>query len=214
MPTILHIDASPRGDHSISRKVSSAFVEAWKHANPGGKVIRRDLTTSNLTFVDIDWIVGAFSAPDQLTEGHKKALALSDTLIQELLEADQVILGTPMYNFNVPAVLKAWIDHIVRIGKTFAYTATGIDGLAKGRKITVAIASGGNYTPGSPFASYNRETEYLQQIFGFIGITDVKFILAGDTNDIAQGKVEEKELIAPYTTEAKKLAAAKELAAV
>jgi FMN-dependent NADH-azoreductase len=119
-----------------------------------------------------------------------------------------------MYNFNVPAVLKAWIDHIVRIGKTFAYTATGIDGLAKGRKVTVAIASGGNYTPGSPFASYNKETEYLQQIFGFIGITDVQFILAGDTNDIAQGKVEEKELIAPYTTEAKKLATVKKLAAV
>ena len=206
MPTLLHIDASPRGDYSISRKVSSAFVESWKQANPGGKVIRRDLATSNLTFVDIDWIVGAFSTPEKLTEGHKKALELSDKLIQELLESDHVIIGTPMYNFNVPAVLKAWIDHIVRIGRTFNMGAGGLEGLAKGRKVTVAIASGSSYAVGSPFASYNRETEYLKQIFGFIGIADVDFIMAGGTNDVAQGKIEEKEFIAPFTTEAKQLA--------
>jgi len=206
MPTLLHIDASPRGDYSISRKVSSAFVESWKQANPGGKVIRRDLTTSNLTFVDIDWIVGAYSTPEQLNDGHKKALALSDTLIHELLEADHIIIGTPMYNFNVPAVLKAWIDHIVRIGKTFNLSAAGLEGLAKGRKVTVAIASGSSYAAGSPLASYNKETDYLQQIFGFIGITDVNFIMAGDTNDVAQGKVNEKEFITPYATEAKELA--------
>lgn len=206
MPTLLHIDASPRGDYSISRKVSAAFADAWKQANPGGKVIYRDLTTSNLTFVDLDWIAGAYTAPEQHNDAHKKALAISDTLIAELLSADQVIIGTPMYNFSTPAVLKAWIDHIVRIGKTFKPSAAGIDGLAGGRKVTVAIASGSNYLPRKPFAAYDRESEYLKQIFGFIGITDVKIILAGDTNDVTQGKVDVQTYIAPFAEEAKELA--------
>ncbi len=208
MPTLLHIDASPRGDYSISRKVSAAFADSWKQANPGGKVIYRDLTTSNLTFVDLDWIAGAYSAPEQHNDSHKKALAISDTVIAELLSADQVIIGTPMYNFSTPAVLKAWIDHIVRFGKTFKPSATGIEGLAGGRKVTVAIASGSNYLPGKPFAAYNRESDYLTQIFGFIGITDVKFILAGDTNDVTQGKVDVKTFVAPFAEEAKELASA------
>ena len=208
MPTLLHIDASPRGDYSISRKLSAAFVESWKQANPDGKIIRRDLSTSNLTFVDLEWIAGAFSAPDQHTESHKKALALSDTLIAELLASDEVVIGTPMYNFNVPAVLKAWIDHIVRVGKTFNISASGLEGLAKGKKVTVAIASGSNFAPGSPYASYNKESEYLQTVFGFIGISDVKFIMAGDTNNVAQGKVDENTFLAPYTAEAKELATA------
>lgn len=206
MSTLLHIDASPRGDYSISRKLSSAFVESWKKAHTGGKVIRRDLTTSNLTFVDIDWIIGAFSTPDQITDGHRSALALSDTLIAEVLQADHIVIGTPMYNFSVPAVLKAWIDHIVRIGKTFSVGASGLEGLAKGRKVTVMIASGSSYASGSPFASYDKESEYLKTIFGFIGITDVDFVMAGGTNDVAQGKKDEKEFIAPYAEEAKQFA--------
>ena len=100
MPTLLHIDASPRGDYSISRKVSTAFVESWKKKHADGKVIRRDLVTSNLTFVDLAWIAGAYTAPDQHTAEHKNALALSDTLIGELFSADQIVIGTPMYNFG------------------------------------------------------------------------------------------------------------------
>src|SRR5258708_13008705 len=90
-----------------------------------------------MTFVDLDWIMGAFSPPEQVTEQHKSALAISDTLIGELLEADDIIIGTPMYNFAVPAVLKAWIDHVVRAGKTFQYGASGPEGLAQGRKAPV-----------------------------------------------------------------------------
>jgi FMN-dependent NADH-azoreductase len=208
MPTLLHIDASPRGDYSISRKVSAAFAESWKEANPGGQIVYRDLTKSNLTFVDLDWIAGAYSAPEQHNDAHKKALAISNTVIAELLSADHVIIGTPMYNFSTPAVLKAWIDHIVRFGKTFNASEKGLEGLAGGRKVTVAIASGSNYAPGKPFAAYNRESEYLSQIFGFIGITDVNFILAGDTNDVTQGRTDAATFVAPYTREAKELATA------
>lgn len=114
MPTLLHISVSPRGKDSISRRLGDAAREAWKAKNPGGRVIERDLAKTPLTFVDVDWIVGAFSPPEYHTENHKKALALSNELVSEVLEADEIILATPMYNFSIPAVLKAWIDHVVR----------------------------------------------------------------------------------------------------
>src|SRR6516162_9656501 len=125
MATLLHINVSPRGNHSISRQLSSAAVRAWKERNPGGRVIDRDLANTALTFVDLEWIAGAFSPPEQHNENHKRALALSDELISEIVEADEIILATPMYNFAVPAALKAWVDHVVRAGKTFRYTAGG-----------------------------------------------------------------------------------------
>ena len=93
MPTLLHLDASPRGNHSISRQLSTAAVKSWKDKNPDGKVIERDLTKTEMTFVDLDWIVGAFSAPDQQTDSHRSALAISDELIGELLAADVVEIG-------------------------------------------------------------------------------------------------------------------------
>jgi FMN-dependent NADH-azoreductase len=206
MPKLLQIDASPRGDYSISRKLSAAFAESWKQAHADGTVVHRDLTKTHLTFVDMAWIIGAFSAPDKLTEEHKQALKLSDELVAELLATDHIVIGTPMYNFSIPANLKAWIDHIVRAGKTFQYGAHGPEGLVKGKKATVIIASGGDYAPGTPFAPYNKESEYLKTVFGFIGITDVEILLAGGTNDVTQGKKDEKSFLAPLTEEAKKLA--------
>jgi FMN-dependent NADH-azoreductase len=197
MPTLLHLDASPRGEFSISRQLSKAGVAAWKTRYPNGKVIERDLTKTQMTFVDLDWIMGAFSPPEQVTEQHQSALAISDTLIAELLEADDIIIGTPMYNFAVPAVLKAWIDHVVRAGKTFQYGASGPEGLAKGRKVLVTVASGGVYDKDSGHESYNHEIPYLRLILGFIGITDVTFVHAGGTIQVAQGKVSPDQFIAP-----------------
>jgi FMN-dependent NADH-azoreductase len=198
MPTLLHLNASPRGEHSLSRQLTAAAVQAWKAKNPGGRVIERDLTRTALTFVDLDWIVGAYTTPEQQTEVHKKALALSDELIAEVLEADEILIGTPMYNFAPPAVLKAWIDHIVRAGKTFRYTADGVEGLAKGRKVVIATASGGKYDEASGMAAIDHETPYLRFIFGFIGITDVTFVNAGGTSRVMQGKVAPKEFLAPF----------------
>jgi FMN-dependent NADH-azoreductase len=203
MPTLLHLDASPRGDYSISRQLSRAAVAAWKARYPNGKIIERDLTKTEMTFVDLDWIMGAFGAPDQVTESHKKALAISDNLVAELLEADDIIIGTPMYNFAVPAVLKAWIDHVVRAGKTFQYGASGPEGLAKGRKVLVTVASGGVYDKASGMESDNYETPYLERILSFIGITDVKFVHAGGTGKVIQGKVSAEEFLAPYLEQIK-----------
>ena len=198
MPTLLHLDASPRGDYSISRQLSAAAVAAWKDKHPGGKVIVRDLTKTKMTFVDLDWITGAFSAPDQLTDDHKNALAISDTLIAELLEADEIVMGTPMYNFTIPAVVKAWIDHVVRAGKTFSYGSAGPEGLAKGRKMLVTVASGGSYDKASGMEAYNYETPYLRQILGFIGITDLTFVHAGGTMRVVQGQISAEDFLAPW----------------
>src|SRR5580692_2904762 len=136
MPTLLYISTSPRGDHSISRQLGNAAVESWKATNPEGRVIERDLARTPLTFVDFDWIAGAFSPPERHNENHRKALALSDELVAEVLAANEIVVATPMYNHAVPAALKAWIDHVVRAGKTFRYTAAGKpEGLLVGKKV-------------------------------------------------------------------------------
>jgi len=204
MSILLHISVSPRGTDSISRQLGDAAVEAWKAKNPGGRVIERDLAKTPLTFVDVDWIAGAFSPPEYHTENHKKALALSNELVSELLEADEIILATPMYNFAVPAALKAWIDHVVRAGKTFRYTASGTpEGLLAGqhKKVLVIIASGGSYPEGSPMAALNYEIPYLRFILAYMGITDVRFVHAGGTASLMQGRVSPDEFLAPYRNE-------------
>jgi len=209
MPTLLHISVSPRGKDSISRRLGDAAVEAWKANNPDGRVVERDLAKTPLTFVDVDWIAGAFSPPEYHTENHKKALALSNELVSELLEADDIILATPMYNFTVPATLKAWIDQVVRAGKTFRYTASGTpEGLlaAQNKKVLVIIASGGSYPEGSPMAALNYEIPYLRFILAYMGITDVRFIQAGGTGSLMQGRISPDEFLAPYLNEISRIA--------
>ena len=206
MPTLLYIDASPRGDYSLSRHLSAAFAAKWEQSHPGGTVIRRDLPTSNLTFVDLAWIAGAYSPPDQHNESQKQALALSDTLIGELVAADTIIVGTPMYNFSIPAVLKAWIDHIVRVGKTFRIVDGNYEGLVKGKKVVIAIAAGGHYD-NAFMASYDMESPYLKAILGFIGITDVTVEFAGGGSDVSYGKISSEELLAPHIAKLDELAA-------
>jgi FMN-dependent NADH-azoreductase len=185
MPKLLAVLASPRGDYSISNKLTHQFVAEWQKNHTGGEVVTRDLTKTELPFVDMPWIAGAYTAPDQHTAEHKAALKISDTLIAELFAADHIVIGTPMYNFSTPANLKAWIDHLVRFNITFN---ASYEGLVKGKKVTIIIASGSDYTPGSPMESYNAESAYLKQILGFIGMTDVNVVLAGGTNAVNQGK--------------------------
>jgi FMN-dependent NADH-azoreductase len=165
---------------------------------------QRQLAKTPLTFVDVDWIAGAFSPPEYHTENHKKALTLSNELVSELLESDEIILATPMFNFAVPAALKAWIDHVVRAGKTFRYKADGTpEGLlaGKGKKVIVIVASGGSYPEGSPLAALNYEIPYLRFILGFMGLTDVHFIHAGGTASVMQGRISAYKFVSPFLQE-------------
>ena len=199
MTTLLHINVSPRGKYSISRQLGNAAVQAWKERNPGGQVIERDLAKTPLTFVDLDWIAGAYSPPEHHNVKHRKALALSDELVSELVAADEILLATPMYNFAVPAALKAWVDHVVRAGKTFRYNAAGRpEGLLARKKVLAIIASGGSYVEGSGLTALDHEVPYLRFIFGFMGITDVRLVQVGGTAEVVQGRVSAEEFLSPH----------------
>ncbi len=198
MPALLAILASPRGDYSVSTALTHSFVEAFQAAHPSTTVVVRDLYKMDMPFVDLPWIAGAYTPPETHSEESKRALAISDKLIAELNAADHIVIGTPMYNFTTPAILKAWIDHIVRLNVTFN---AQYEGLVKGKKATILIASGGVYSPGSQLASYNAESTYLKQILGFIGITDVTVLLAGGTSAIDRGNASREEILAQFTPE-------------
>ena len=176
MSTLLEIDVSPRGPSSTSRKLATLFVQEWQSAHPGGQVVVRDLTKTHLPFVDLAWIGGAYTPADQHSPESAAAIKISDDLIAELKAADHIVLGTPMFNFSIPAVLKAYIDHIVRVGVTVSPDNVG---LLTGKKATIILATGGDFSPGSPVEQYNQASGYLRQVLAWIGITDVEIILAG-----------------------------------
>ncbi len=176
MPTLLTIEASPRFDRSTSRKLTAVFVKRWKAANPTGAVVARDLVTTSLPFVDLPWIGGAFAPPESHSPESAAAIKISDDLVAELKAADRIVIGTPMYNFAIPAVLKAYIDHIVRVGVT---VSADNKGLLTGKAADIILASGGDFSPGSPVEKYNHASGYLRQVLGWIGITDANIILAG-----------------------------------
>ena len=198
MASLLKIDVSPRGDASYSRQLGSTFFQAWQAANPGATVTTRDLAKQQPTYVDLQWIAGAFSPPEQLTDEHKAALQLSNDIVAEVQAADTVLITTPMYNFQVPAVLKAWIDHLVRVGLTVNYTAEGPVGQLKGKKVVVIVAGAGSYDKGTPAESYDHLSPYLRFVFGFIGITDVEIVVAGGASAVQYGKISEAEWKKPY----------------
>ncbi len=198
MPTLLHIDSSPLGEGSISRRLSREFVQQWKMAHPDGKAVTRDLTNSNLSVIDAEWIGAAFTPEESRTSRQKQILSLSDTLIAELETADEYVFGVPMHNFSVPSTLKLWIDQIARAGKTFSYGANGPNGLLKNKKATFLVASGGVYGAETPMASFNFVEPYLRSAFAFIGVTDTTFISAGGAAAVNSGKTDRETFLQPH----------------
>lgn len=174
MTKVLKIDASGRTEASVSRDMSDRIAQ--RLAN-GGEIVSRDLN-DHLPFIDADWIGANFTPAENRTETQKQTLALSDSLIEELRAADTLVIGTPVYNFGIPATLKAWVDQIARAGVTFRYTENGPEGLLKGKKAVVAFASGG-----VPIgAAMDHVTPYLKTVLGFVGITDIEFLDADSLN--------------------------------
>ena len=198
MSSLLVVLASPRGNYSVSRALTTQFAEEWKKNHSDGTIVTRDLCTTKLPFVDLPWIAGAYTPAEQHSPEIQEAIKISNELIAELKATDEIVIGTPMYNFSTPAILKAWIDHIVRINETFT---SSYEGLLKNKKATIIISSGSVYTPGSPTESYNLETGYLKQIFGFIGVTDTRFVMAGGTSGIDRGTVKREDLLAGFVPE-------------
>ena len=151
MTRLLLIETSPRGTGSVSRTLTARFLAEWRAAHPDGEIVTRDLAAEALPHVTMDWLAAYFTPPQALTPEMKAQLALSDKLVQELLAADEIVISTPVYNYNIPASLKAWVDHIVRKGLTLGFTG---EGLVTGKKATLIVASGGVYGEGSPIAAF------------------------------------------------------------
>ncbi len=144
MSTLLVVETSPRGDHSISRNLTRRFVGRWQEGHPDGKVVDRDLMRTELPFVNAPWLQAYFTPPERHSAEMKEVLRLSDELVVELLAADHLVIATPVYNYNVPAALKAWIDHVVRKGLTSQSLRVGgsIRGTsAAARPTTICAAS-------------------------------------------------------------------------
>jgi FMN-dependent NADH-azoreductase len=174
---LLRIDSSARRN-SVSRQLTEKFVETWKQRNPEGEVIIRDLATTRLPLITDEWSLAAHSNLASLTPAQQETLSVSDELVEELLAADVIVVGAPMYNLTISAPLKAWIDQIVRIGRTFVYGADGSEGVLRGKKVVVLTSRGGSFSAGTHTAQYDHQEPYLRHILGFIGLTDVTFIHA------------------------------------
>ena len=195
MPTLLHLDSSPLGEASVSRHLTSEFVKNWKKANPSGKVITRDLTTSGLISINGAWVGAAFTPKESRTPEQNEVLALSNTLLAELKEADEYVFGVPMHNFGVPSVLKQWIDQIARVGETFSYADGTPKGLLHGKKAHFLLATGGVYDAGTAMASFNFVEPYLRSVFGFLGVVDSSFQTAGGAAALNHGADREAFLL-------------------
>jgi FMN-dependent NADH-azoreductase len=183
MNTLLHIEASPRTVRSHSRKLGLEYATSWQAAHPGSRVVTHDLVSEPPPFVSEAWVAAAYNDPAKHAPEERTAIAVSDRYIDELLAADELVISTPIYNLSVPAALKAWIDQIVRFGRTFERSAHGFSGLVKGKKATVIVASGSDFRPGTPGGAYNHLEPYLRAILGFVGITDVRFVYAHSLNE-------------------------------
>lgn len=168
MTKVLHIDSSARIEGSRTRALSAAHVASLSAT----EVTRRDVARTPLPFLTEDWVAANFTPEAERTEAQRASLALSDSLVAELEAADVIVIGLPVYNFGVPAALKAWIDLVARAGRTFRYTPDGPQGLLTGKRAVVAFAAGG-----TRFGSdIDYASRYLTHALGFLGITDVTYI--------------------------------------
>ena len=178
MTSLLIVNSSPRSN-SVSRKLTRQFAEDWKARHPGAQIVERDLSDGTIPYINEPWIEAAHTPEANRTPAQRDLLALSDTLIAEIMAADVILLGIPMHNFSVPASFKAWIDQIARAGKTFSYTGQGPKGLIPSHKKVAAILSrGGTYASESPQGPIDFQVSYLRQILALMGLTDVTFIHA------------------------------------
>jgi FMN-dependent NADH-azoreductase len=181
MATLLVVDSSPRGARSRTRTLTRLFAQRWREAHPSDLIVERDLGAAPPSPVDERWIAAAFTSPAERTEEMRRALAASDALIDELQGADVVAIGAPMYNFGMPAALKAWVDQVVRVGRTFSFdpadTLSPYRPLLRGKTAVVLTARGdAGYGPGGRLAALNHLDPHLATVLRFIGIDRIETV--------------------------------------
>ena len=173
---LLHLDSSVLGPHSVSRQVSAAIVDRLRQATPSLEISYRDVTTTPLSHLSGLHLAASQGAPPDAAL--QPDIAVGQAVLNEFLAADIVVIGAPMYNFTIPSQLKAWIDRILVAGKTFKYGPEGVQGLAGGKRVIVALSRGGYYGAGTPMAALEHHETYMRSVLAFIGITNPEFISA------------------------------------
>jgi FMN-dependent NADH-azoreductase len=171
---VLRVDSSARSGDSMSRRVADTLIHQLREREGAVEVRVRDLAVAAPSFVDADRVNANFTPPEQRDEKQKMALAESNALVSELRSADVVVIGVPIYNFGIPAALKAWVDMVARARLTFRYTENGPVGLLKDKRAYLAVASGGTAVG----SAMDFATGYLRHVLGFLGIDDVQIVAA------------------------------------
>jgi FMN-dependent NADH-azoreductase len=183
METLLVINSSGRVTRSITRRLTQRFSDAWQKQNPAGKIIQRDVGRNPPAPVDEGWITAAFAEPARRTLAMHDALRSSETLIEEIIAADVIVVGAPIYNFGMPAQLKAFVDQIIRVGRTFDFvpgTAEPYRPLLASKPVLVISSAGdGALHPGGTLAHLNFLEPHLETVFRFIGLIDITFVRVG-----------------------------------
>jgi len=214
---ILQLNSSARREGSHSTKLADRIVGRLRYADPAATLTVRDLALTPHPVLDEAALGALFTPAEQRTPEQAARVALDDALIAELVAADVLVMGVPMYNFGIPAQLKNWIDAIARAGVTFRYTASGPEGLLRGKRAFVALARGGRYrnTPA------DTQVPYLRTLLGFVGITDVEFVYAeglamgagAEAQGLADARVQIEALLAPASAAERDAAVEEALAA-
>ena len=193
---LLHIDSSILGDNSASRQLSGEVVKTWQAAEPGVVVTYRDLAADAISHFSATTLVAAGTAAELRNAAQQHEADLSASTLAEFLAADAVVIAAPMYNFTIPTQLKAWLDRLAVAGRSFRYTENGPEGLLGGKRVIVALASGGVYSDDNPF---EHAKSYLKIFFNFIGI-EPEFVNAGGVamglDEAIAGASKEIELLA------------------
>jgi FMN-dependent NADH-azoreductase len=175
---LLHVDSSILGANSVSRLLSAEVVAEWRKANPQATVEYLDLAVDTPNHFSADAIGIKIGLQAEPTEAQRYENAVSERLVSQFLASDVIVIGAPFYNFSIPTQLKAWIDRLAQAGRTFKYTETGAVGLAGGKTVIVASSRGGIYSTSEGGQAMEHQESYLKVIFGFFGVTDVRFVRA------------------------------------
>lgn len=197
---VLHIDASILSDNSVSRQLTRTIVAEWQAQHPGTTVDYLDLAAEAPSHLSAESLGFRMPATATLTDAQRRENAVSEALVSQFLAADVIVVGAPLYNFSIPSQLKAWIDRVAQVGRTFKYTETGPVGLAGGKTVIVASTRGGVYSTSEGGRAIEHQESYLQTVFGFFGITDVRYVRA---EGVAMGEAKKAEALDSATLQLK-----------